>query len=295
MSILKLILVCALFVSGIGLLKFYFRSKKGFDMQGKIILLNGASSSGKSAILNELQNINANCKVFKVDDYFPSELSKKAQEYGWEKSSGIDPWLFLNDYMNRKTGEYYFGTELRQKLFNNIPKYYSIMKDEALKGQNCILDTVLEYEQEYQRFDDFFRDSKTVKILVYCPLDILLQRVQKRNLSGKPEEMRTVFQSFEQFPAIYKVQEHSCEQVVDTVKTSAIKDALDMAIQEFVKNNIPQPYLPKLEEFKREFIKLYKLEEQEEIVLVAKHSYDLVLNSGTQSPDELAEQINMLL
>ena len=259
---------------------------------GKIILLNGTSSSGKSAILKELKKINNNLQIIKIDDWFPKELHKKAIELGWKEESNMDQWLYLHNYMTNKTGKYYFDIELRENLFNNISEFYQKVKALSLNGNNVIIDTVLETDKDYKNFYHSFKDNKVIKILIYCPLNILLQRVEDRNKSGNPAEKRTAFQSFEQFFAMYKIQENSKEKIIDIVKASVLKKSLEDAIQHLIKNNIPESYYPKLEQFKKKFIERFALNNTEQISLVATHEYHLILNSGLNSPDELAQIIS---
>ena len=81
------------------------------------------------------------------------------------------------------------------------------------------------------------------------------------------------------------------KQVVDVVETSAMKQELDEAIKQLQVHGIPDPYVLKLEEFKE--ISLWRnlsSDEQGKIKLVPTHSYQLILNSGTKTPAELAEE-----
>lgn len=262
---------------------------------GNIVLLNGTSSSGKSTLLDELSKFFADYKALKVDDQFPARLKSKAREFGWSEEFGINAWVFLHNYMTKKTGEYYFDTELREKIFTDSSSFYQMVQDLAIKGQNVIIDTVLEHQKEYSDFTEFFKNFKVIKILVYCPLDILLHRVELRNKSGIPREMRTAFQSFEQFPAIYKIKEKSDEQVVDQLNSSVIKKSLEDSIQDLINDNISEHYLPKLKEFKLKFIEQFKLYKQDSIELVVKHKYDLIINSGIHSTQELVRKVSEIL
>ena len=256
-----------------------------------VVLLNGTSSSGKSAIIDEIRSMCPSYAIYKTDDWLPSKLAAVAKSLGWQKSKQEDPWTFLHDYMVQKTGKYYFDTELRRELFIDFSTFYMIAKEQAEHGKPIIVDTVLKYEKEYAIFDNSFKDCIIIKALVYCPLNVLLERVEKRNKAGKIAEMRPAFLSFEQFPAIYKVQEKPDEVIVDTIKTAVMKKALLDAIQDLIINKIPEPYLPKLEAFKEKFIEEFKLNERKEISLVPRHAYDLILKSGQDSPKELAMQL----
>lgn len=260
-------------------------------MGGLIFLLNGTSSSGKSTVLKELQKIKPELAQLKVDDFWKEELKKKARELGWDDQSKVDPWRFLHLHLNQKSGKLYFDTQVRELLFTEVPQFYTIAKEKAQKGQNVIIDTVLEYESAYQQAFHSFQVSRLITVLIYCPLDTLLERVNARNKTGKPEEFRHAFLSFEQFPGMYKVQEKKYEPIVDVVKTATMKAALESAIQELINHNIPQEYLPKLQTFKQDFIRQFKLDEQEEIALVPRHRYGLIFNSKLQSPHEIAQEI----
>ena len=116
-----------------------------------------------------------------------------------------------------------------------------------------------------------------------------------RNKYGKLEERRMNFLSFEQFPAIYKIGQSGNAQIVDIAKSSEIKKALVDSIQDLIDNKIPDIYIPKLREFERKFIEQFNLNKQEEIALVPTHNYDLILNSSTNTPQELAAQITNYL
>jgi chloramphenicol 3-O-phosphotransferase len=260
-------------------------------INGLIFLLNGTSSSGKSTVLKELHKIKPEIVQLKVDDFFPAQLKAKARELGWDEQTKVDPWLFLHLYLNQKTGKIYFDTQVRELLFTAVPPFYILAKEKANAGQNVIIDTVFEYESAYKQAFDFFKDSRLITILLYCPLDTLLERVNGRNKAGKPEEFRLAFLSFEQFPALYKVQEKSYEPIIDVVKTATMRTALESAIQQLIDNNIPKEYLPKLQSFKQDFIRQFKLDEEEEIALTPRHQYQFIFNSKLQSPTEIAQEI----
>lgn len=263
---------------------------------GTIILINGTSSSGKSTILNEIQKQSPEYVILKVDDFWIEELTQKAQELGWNKDINSDPWFYLHQYLTRKTGKDYFDTELRGQLFTEVSKFYSTAKNKARAGKTVVLDTVLEYENAYQQAFDYFKNEHLITVLIYCPFDLLLKRVKQRNALGLAQEMRTAFLSFEQIPAMYKIQEHSDEPIVDIVKSRMVKDALEGAIQELIDQNISKEYLPKLEQFKRDFIKQFQLDEREEINLVPRHHYDIVFkNDIWANSQEIALQIKHLI
>lgn len=276
-------------VVGIG---FFMMRKKA----GTIILLNGTSSSGKSTILKELQALSPDVVILRVDDYYPEELIQKALKYGWQKDSGIDPWAYLHQYLTAKTGKYYFDVELREQFFNATSFLYSKAKEFAAQGKTVIIDTVLEHKKTYQEAFEYFKNDQFHMMLIYCPMDILLERVQARNRSGIADEQRNAFLSFEQFPHMYKLKESENQLAIDTVNTNTLKAALETAIQDLVKQGISQEYLPKLQAFKDNFIAQFKLDDLEQIEIVPRHQYDLVFtNDAPEKAKKIAIQLNEFL
>jgi thymidylate kinase len=289
----KIVLIAFIAISIIAF--FICRFIQSHSKPGMIILINGVSSTGKSAIIAELKKIHPEFKIFNVDETWPEQVKQKATSFGWNSSSDLDPWMYLHNYLIAKDGTHYLSTQVRQKLFDNFPTFYEPAKKEALRGIPVIIDPVFEFEKEYSVFADYFNDMPNIKVLVYCPMDILLSRVEKRNKSGIKDEERTAFQSFEQFPGNFKLQENADEPIIDVLKSSVLKKAFDDALQQLISNNIPAGYLPVLEKFKQDFIKQFMLNEKDEIIIVPKHHYDLILNSGNQAPKALAEQIGALI
>lgn len=261
---------------------------------GSVILLHGTSSAGKSALLQELQKLNGQVVIFKIDDWFPGALTDKAIELGWTEETGIHPWFYLHQYMVEKTGEVFFDTELRDALFTDASSFYQPVMNAVQDGKIAMVDTVLESDMWHKEFDDYFASVPTFKVLVYCPLHEIVKRVAERNKKGDVEK-RTTFQSFEQFSAIYGLH-NGGTQAVDTVSSYVLLRALDDAIDELVVEGVPAAYVPKLELFKQKFIEHYGLHDEDHpIELVALHHYDLILNSGLYDASMLAQQLQQLL
>jgi chloramphenicol 3-O-phosphotransferase len=262
---------------------------------GHLILLNGTSSSGKSTILNEFKKLHPDYVAFKVDDWFTTTTVQMATERGWHSDMQVHPWQYLRDYVNKETARSNFDIEVREHLFTGIRSYYYIMQDVLRQGKNVILDTVLEYDREYINFDACFQEFNCTKVLVYCPVDVVLERIKIRNSSGIPDEQRCAFQLFEPFSAIYKLQEDEDEPIVDMFSRDSLRQTLHIAIQQLVAAGISESYVQRLREFERAFIATFKLDTQTQVKLVARHPYDLIINSSHASPAVLALQIKKFI
>jgi chloramphenicol 3-O-phosphotransferase len=262
------------------------------NKHGRIILVNGTSSSGKTSILKNLQAIAPSAQFLSVDDYYDNQVIQTAQKFGWDPSAKIDPWLFLNQYLTHKTGNYYFDTEVRQQLFTASDFFYSKAKSAAIHGKTVFVDTVLEYESAYQEAFNYFKNEHFSMILIYCPMSIILQRVQERNSSGISSEHRSVFLPFEHFTTMYKVRENAQDPLVDTINTSTLKHALIIAIEELINQGIAKEYLPRLEQFKENFIAQFKLDQIAHIEITPQHHYVAIFkNDSPESPEIIAQQI----
>lgn len=261
-----------------------------------IILLNGTSSSGKSSVGKELEKLLPHATFLRIDDYYDNQVIQTAHNLGWKESSGIDPWRFINQYLTDKTGKYYFDTEVRQQLFTDTRFFYSKARTADKHGKLVFIDTVLEYKTAYQEVFDYFKDDHFSMILIYCPMDMLLARVQERNSSGIPGEHRSAFLAFEHFATMYKLKENVDEPLVDTINTHTLKQALETAIQDLVDQEMATEYAPKLQEFKAHFITQFKLDQLKEIEITPQYRYLAIFKNDTiDKPKIIAQEIKKLI
>ena len=171
------------------------------------------------------------------------------------------------------------------------------VKQLSLHNENVFVDFA---EVNSKHYCDILDCKKVVKILVYCPLDVLVDRVAERNRSGNASEIRALSIPFEQFMSIYKLQESSDEIVVDRIATNRIKYALHVVEQEMsqlmLKDGVKQEDIEKnIQQFVKPFVEQFKLDRLEEIVLVSKQPRDLMVNTGIHSPKEIAQIISEYL
>lgn len=226
---------------------------------GTIVLLNGTSSAGKSSVIKELQKI-----------YGDTFRSANIDEF--EVSYLADP-------------EHEFGEAMFVIFYEHIKKL-------AMAGKNVLVDTV-GYDHHYEKFNIILGYGRVIKILVYCPIDILVDRVEERNKSGASEEKRNLQQAVSDFPVILKLQESADEVVVDRISSSRIMYALQVAKKELegIKKDFPQEVIDQMESFYKKFEQYYGLDKEHEVVFVPRHSWDLIVNTGINSPSEVAKTI----
>jgi chloramphenicol 3-O-phosphotransferase len=261
---LVLIFACAVF-AGI-----YLLSQK--PKAGTIVLFNGTSSAGKTSFIKELQKIYGNSYEAVIGDKF---FETYVIEHPMSESMTIDMY--------------------QRQILSDMFLY---AKRIASQGKNVFVDTI-DFDGYYDDYCVILNCNSVVKILVYCPLDVIVDRVEKRNKSGDEKEKRSIGLAFRQFPAIYKLQESMNEMVVDRIKTNRMQHAMKLvdleARQWFKESGAKQEEFEKNEQFLNDFAQQFKLDTLKEIVLVPKHRWDLIVNTGTHSSSEIAKMISEYL
>ena len=119
--------------------------------KGRIIFLNGVTSSGKTSIVEALQ---------KRDDIFF--------------------YVVANDFFQEMIGEKYLRENYWKYLSEVIIMMYHTAKLYSDMGKNVLIDGILverdEISPHYQRLLEILRDNPLDLVEVYCPLDICRKR-----------------------------------------------------------------------------------------------------------------------
>ena len=180
------------------------------DNPGKIIILNGASSSGKTTILRAVQNL--------MDEPY--------------LDAGIDRfiWMLPKRYLNRPLWDDVLGQATQagaagQRLFRGM---HRAIRELALCGNNVLADHVLVEPDWVEQCASLFCDLPAYLVGVRCPLDVLEQRERSR-------KDRTLGQAKAQFPLVHKVAVYDLE--LDTSLLSVETCAFE--IKRRLENGVP--------------------------------------------------------
>jgi chloramphenicol 3-O phosphotransferase len=146
---------------------------------GKIIFINGTSSSGKTTILRALQNL--------MDEPY--------------LEAGIDKfiWMLPERYLNRPLWDDVLGLadeagEMGDCLVHGMHQAISAL---SLTGINVLADHVLVEQNWVDECVELFSELPAYLIGVQCPLEVLEERERSR-------KNRTLGQAKLQFPVIHK-------------------------------------------------------------------------------------------
>lgn len=168
--------------------------------KGRIIFLNGVTSSGKTSIVEELQS--------REDVFF---------------------YVVANDLFIEMVGEKFLKENYWKYLSEVIIMMYQTAKLYSDLGKNVIIDGILvekdEIKPHYEKLKEILKDNPLDIIEVYCPLEIC----EKRNIIRGD---RYSNQSFEQASIMAKDIKYSLK--VDTNKYSS-KECADLIINALFK------------------------------------------------------------
>jgi adenylylsulfate kinase/chloramphenicol 3-O phosphotransferase len=119
--------------------------------KGKIIFLNGVTSSGKTSIVEALQE--------RRDVFF---------------------YVVANDLFQEMVGEQYLEENYWKYLSEVIIMMYHTAKLYSDMGKNVLIDGILverdEIKPHYEKLREIMKDSPLDIVEVYCPLDVCRQR-----------------------------------------------------------------------------------------------------------------------
>ncbi|NIK70418.1 AAA family ATPase [Paenibacillus sp. BK720] len=168
-------------------------------IKGKVILLNGASSSGKSTIAKLLSEKLPNYLVLGFDDLV--YLLSKMRNHKKEPST----W----DIINKQNYDLHFLTFILHRLTKVISEY----------SFNIIIDTVLDSESDAADFLDQFKDEDVLYVGVHCPLEELERRERvrgDRTIGIAKEQLKIVHQNMK-YDVEVNTYENSTEECVSKI------------------------------------------------------------------------------
>lgn len=176
--------------------------RKLFMKKGRIVFLNGVTSSGKTSIVEALQE---------CDDVFF--------------------YVVANDLFEEMVGEKYLRENYWKYLSEVIIMMYHTAKLYSDMGKNVLIDGILverdEIKPHYQQLLEILKDNPLDMVEVYCPLEVCRERNIER-------ENRYAEQSEEQYTLMAKNIKYSIK--VDT-STNSPKECANNILNKLFKDN----------------------------------------------------------
>lgn len=194
-------------------------SKLESKMPGKIIILNGTSSSGKTSIARALQDL--------MDEPY--------------LDAGLDRflWMLPKRYLDRPLWDDVLGLNVKAGETGRrlVTGMHRAIKTLSLAGINVVADHVLVERSWVVECITLFSELPAYLVGVHCPLEVLEQRERLR-------KNRTLGQAREQFEVVHS------GLVYDVEVNTAVQNPLECAMK--VKDRVEDGNLPNALKFLRD-------------------------------------------
>lgn len=196
--------------------------------QGKIILINGTSSAGKSSVSKELlKELGSDWQIVDADylsgtpelemrmKRIAIELIKK--NFAEQLTAETEDRIIREDYSLAEENNFWLPREQYSTLENYFDEQllvqtYKYANELSRTGKNIIIPTVFSADEKMEReINEFQGQNNILLILVYCPFEILSERINARNeLAKRPDataeqrsDKRPIFGVLNQFSKFY--------------------------------------------------------------------------------------------
>jgi chloramphenicol 3-O-phosphotransferase len=238
------------------------------DFLGRLILLDGTSSAGKTGICRQLILNSGMAGEYIAMDHFITEVFE----------------AYKQKLISDKELVFYCNAQ--------VTKMYEIVKNRVWGGSQVICDTTLTCLEDTTKLTQWFnllKDVSGLLILVYCPIHVLAERVLVRNRkaiqSGDIENIRSAMVTLCQYGAMFKPQENPDEPIIDILSRHQLDYACDL-IKSSVWGDIG-----KLTTLRENLYKHLGLFEHEAVRITPRLKYDFIVNAYKSNAQACAEDI----
>ncbi len=261
----------------------------------QIIILNGTTTAGKSSIAQELQKkLGDKTVILSHDTYFISTLQNPLN---WTCSMWCNvPRGLCGD------GKWITSKELNilalkalSELLYTALEYYS-------KGFTVILDVVAYKKDVISLINASVQDHKSKWVLVYCPLETLIERVIERNKQKDATQHRSLTQALNQFTHFYSAKDPKGEgKIIDTLSLETLEATLAKAQSTRKTSPKPPKYIQGIQhaicpytfdEIQNNVHKTFPVSEnQQSFSIAASIQHNLLLDTYENTSEECADRI----
>jgi chloramphenicol 3-O-phosphotransferase len=275
-SILKTIVLLVLLLSSI-------------NLQGKIIILNGTSTAGKSSII---EKFDSSYEHIALDIFVPQEWARIL-----EKKTGKKHEVLINineseeesDKLDQQIKEAGFSEKQAEKIWDSMhERMFQKIRNLALQNKNVVVDTIVDEDKVIRQCLEAFHGLQNVFwVLVYCPFSNLVERARVRK---KREGRAMLFaQPLAHFYHLYKAKENDNEVNLGPL----YRKELDAAWQEARSYGDYGDFGISDEQFDKSAAHARQkldLDNKDVVVVTPRLAYDCIVNS-IKPPEQNATQI----
>lgn len=305
------------------------KSAEKSSSQGKIVVLNGNSSAGKSSVsrnfleiadgqwqvvdgdyLSDDDPITVDSKRYFIqlfENALDRELSSKEKAEVEKGEGDIDFSADSNIAFSDSDWEKVKSKNVEGNWFQYFTDLlYKRAIDLADQGKNVIVPIVFCDNKK----SNFVRELATLRglenvflVLVYCPFSILSDRVHARNLKAlregatakEKEDFRPLVGVLNQFSYFYKAAQQR-DFVLGEITLKEINAAWVLAVKERLQEIGASPE-KSFDKYKKEILENLNIPSEENVLvrITPRYLYDCVINTGAGTPVENAQQLKKCL
>ena len=259
---------------------------KSTKNSAQVIVINGVSSAGKSTLADSIKKASNNDScVVRLDDYFSKIISNHAKLCGWAPQNPVAEWEFLKDFYTKKTGHLIFDYQIRTDFLDYAP-FYEAIAAACKKYELVLIDAIIESKKQYDEIEKIIQGLKVTRKLVYCPLEVVAQRIQNRSdMASFSTQGGISLSIFESFMAMYSpIKTDVNQKKIASLERSSIKKLLNESISNALHLATEESFTETKEytrELKKRFLSHFKLSSQQNIVdLYSAFSFDELIVSS---------------
>ena len=242
-------------------------TSKPVQNSGKIIILDGTTTAGKSVIANHLTSLlDTQYEQVSVDDF---------HILAFEEQQKLN--LSIKEFLVR----------IRQ----TTDAMYNKIINLASAGKTVIVDVVLSGHEGKKDVDLALKrlnDFNVTLVLVYCPLVMVVERIKRRNekaiSKNNPYQIRSRVIAFK-FENVYKPQEQNNETYLGILSRKDVETAYDSPRKEWGED------AGKFDSARTSLIKHFGLNNNESVKITPCISYDCIVDTSINNHKECASQI----
>lgn len=234
---------------------------------GRVIVLDGTSTSGKTSIVKHLMPIlGTSYKKVAIDDFVTEVFLEQEKLQRSEK-------------------------EFLKRIHERSGDMYDTIRTLINSGKNVLVDTVisgLEGEKDRKHFFEKLNGLNVFLVLVYCPLNVLAERINKRNEKALKENNQKDTRSRSValvFDDMYKTQESNNEVILGKLSHKDIELAYSNPNNELGETS------KSFKQIKQNLISHFKLKDKETVNITPQLVYDCIVDTSKNNPKKCAQQV----
>lgn len=264
----------------------------------RIIILNGSSTAGKSSIARELQHILPDYCAVSYDTFREILWLSIAKELGLISHDYVfkNVTLLFQDVKHSLAQLVEEERKIKSQAWNPFApiideKFYEHIAGLVLEGKKVIVDTIILAKKQVACIKKLPQNELCV-LFVHVPLEVIIERISRRNGTGKLDEFRPINKVLFHYPLYYRATVSPNNVFGIETSSSLIEDIVSKASCLDCQWSV-FPTGPQLAE---RMIKALGIQHStEKIALMPRLTHDYFVDTGKLSSEEAALEIKAAL